>query len=86
MGPRHGAPPFAAGVSTVRFLVWPEAQVHGEKALQLLQTQFTGQACALQLCVSVALPLQGAPPFACETLIPRLLFCVPPPQDAEQAS
>ena len=51
----------------------------------LLQTPLTGQAAVLQLCDSVAEPLQLAPPLAGAGLVQvRLRVWVPPPQLTEQ--
>lgn len=65
--PTQAAPPKAAAVRTALTLVArppPQDAEQLPKEPQLSQTQFTAQACALQLCVSVGPPTHPAPPLA----------------------
>lgn len=84
--PLQGRPPLAANVLATRIRFCNPAQILEQvlKLLQSPQTQSTGQACTLQVCASVVLPWQGAPPPAAEMLTLRSLVWVPAPQGLEQ--
>lgn len=85
--PMHGTPPCMAPVATARYLILeppPHELEQTVKAPHEPQAQSTGQACWLQACELLPLPVQAAPPFAAGVAV-RLRSWIPPPQDTEQA-
>ena len=82
--PEQLAPPLA-GAGLVQVRVWVPGPQLTEQLPHPLHPPLTGQAAVLQLCDSVADPLQLAPPLAGAGLVQvRLRVWVPPPQLTEQ--
>lgn len=84
----QAAPPLAALVTMVRVAdrdPVPQFALQELQALQVLQTQLTGQAWVLQASDLVVSPVQAAPPLAAWVAMEREADRVPGPQLAEQA-
>lgn len=84
----QAAPPLAALVTMVRVAdrdPVPQFALQELQALQVLQTQLTGQAWVLQASDLVVSPVQAAPPLAAWVAMEREADRVPEPQLAEQA-